>query len=303
MGNSARNLSHGWTALKQNRCLADSFVQDAMTNSFQKLLLFPALLLVVAALVVASANGAMRSERVQPKLCHTVGGGKFVEIPGFPGEMIDRRLLRDVERMVRKYKVMITDGYSLDPIHSANGEHPLGLAVDIVPNKAAGGRWKDVGRLARWAEPVQDQPRAPFRWVGYNGDLAHGRGHHLHLSWAHGKSKYGKPAREVYTTKCPKKGKQSKPPVEEPTDPTPGEPGGGSEPGEGGNTGSGGKGGKDDGGGTGGTGGTGGSGETDGSGSGKGTGGVGARMTASAADVESQAGSPRSVETSGADRP
>ena len=40
-------------------------------------------------------------------------------------------------------------------------------------------------RLARWAEPRQNRPRAPFRWVGYNGDANHGCGHHLHLSWSH----------------------------------------------------------------------------------------------------------------------
>ena len=39
--------------------------------------------------------------------------------------------------------------------------------------------------LARWAEPRQNRPRAPFRWVGYNGDANHGCGNHLHLSWSH----------------------------------------------------------------------------------------------------------------------
>src|SRR5262249_20420161 len=38
---------------------------------------------------------------------------------------------------------------------------------------------------ALWAEPVQDKPRPPFRWVGYDGDAGHGCGHHLHLSWQH----------------------------------------------------------------------------------------------------------------------
>ena len=40
-------------------------------------------------------------------------------------------------------------------------------------------------RLADWAEPRQNHPRAPFRWVGYDGDAGHGCGNHLHLSWTH----------------------------------------------------------------------------------------------------------------------
>jgi hypothetical protein len=65
--------------------------------------------------------------------------------------------------------------------------------VDIVPGP--GGTWDDVSRLARWAEPRQNHPRAPFRWVGWNGDFNHGHpsickprlgcAPHLHLSWSH----------------------------------------------------------------------------------------------------------------------
>lgn len=111
------------------------------------------------------------------------GGGAIVAIPGFPGEQIDQRLLPDLDYLVRTYHVFVTDGYSTSSIHAAGGEHPLGLAVDLVPGP--GGTWDDVDRLAAWAEPVQNQPRAPFRWVGYNGDANHGRGNHLHLSWRH----------------------------------------------------------------------------------------------------------------------
>lgn len=161
---------------------------------------------LIAAGVAAVGLAKMRTERVDSKLCKTVGGGRFVKIPGFPGERIDRRLLRDVRWMVRRYKIFVTDGYSTDPVHSKKGEHPIGLALDIVPNKAAGGRWRDVSRLARWAEPRQNRPRAPFRWVGYNGDAHHGRGHHLHLSWAHSPAEFGKPARTVYSIRCPRTG-------------------------------------------------------------------------------------------------
>src|SRR5918998_689507 len=125
-----------------------------------------------------------------------VGGGRFVPIPGFPGESLDVRLLADVRYLVRKYNVHITDGYAHSG-HAANGEHPRGLAVDIVPG--AGGSWSDVDRLAKWAEPRQGRPRAPFRWVGYNGDHNHGRGNHLHLSWMHSPTPQNRPARTVYT--------------------------------------------------------------------------------------------------------
>ena len=118
----------------------------------------------------------MQSVEVGDKVCQTTGGGKIVGIPGFPGEKIDQRLLNDIKYLRRKYKIFITDGYSTDPVHSANGEHPRGVAMDIVPNFAAGGDWNDIDRLAKMAEPNQNQPRSPFRWVGYNGDSGHGRG-------------------------------------------------------------------------------------------------------------------------------
>ncbi len=152
----------------------------------------------------------MQSVDLGGKVCQTTGGGKFVDVPGFPGEKIDRRLLQDIKFLRRKYKIFITDGYSTDPVHSANGEHPRGLALDIVPNTAEGGDWNDIDKLAKWAEPSQNQPRSPFRWVGYNGDANHGRGHHLHLSYNHTGAKFGKPARTMYSVKCPKAGGSGK---------------------------------------------------------------------------------------------
>ena len=167
-----------------------------------------ALVLAVAALaamaaVVAIASARMVSTKLGPTLCETTGGGKFVPIPDFPGERIDRRLLNDVRFLERRYKIFVTDGYSMDDVHSLNGEHPIGLALDIVPNKAAGGTWNDIDRLAVWAEPKQNQPRAPFRWVGYDGDSGHGRGHHLHLSFGHSETKPGIPAKYVQSIRCP----------------------------------------------------------------------------------------------------
>jgi hypothetical protein len=53
--------------------------------------------------------------------------------------------------------------------------------------------------------------------VGYNGDIGHGRGHHLHLSWSHSPTEPEDPARTVYTLKCPEKAAPAPPaPAPEP---------------------------------------------------------------------------------------
>ncbi|HWT95805.1 MAG TPA: lytic murein transglycosylase, partial [Solirubrobacteraceae bacterium] len=123
-------------------------------------------------------------------------GGGLRAIPGSPGERIDRRLLKDIAYLKAKYKIAITDGYAPTG-HADGGEHPRGLAIDVVPG--AGGSWEKIDALAKWAEPRQNRPRAPFRWVGYNGDSGHGRGHHLHLSWNHAAVKKGGTAKWVET--------------------------------------------------------------------------------------------------------
>jgi hypothetical protein len=120
------------------------------------------------------------------------GGGRLVPVPGQTWALVDRRILPDVLYLIRRYRVRIAEGYGTVN-HTPFGEHPLGLAVDIEPG--AGGTWSDVSRAARWAEPRQNRPRRPFRWVGWNGDYNHGhpsvckprRGcpPHLHLSWSH----------------------------------------------------------------------------------------------------------------------
>jgi hypothetical protein len=157
----------------------------------------------VAAAQTAGGTPPQSSVPLYDGLCQTTGGGAFVPIPGFPGESIDRRLLTDIAWMVQRYKIFITDGYSTSGVHAANGEHPIGLAIDVIPNKAVGGTWRKVTKLARWAEPTQNDPRVPFRWVGYNGDEGHGRGNHLHLSWMHSETKPKHPAEVVYTRFCP----------------------------------------------------------------------------------------------------
>lgn len=159
-----------------------------------------------AGALIASPAAAARSHKVAPHLCKTVRGGHFVPIPGFPGERIDRRLLPDIRWMKRRFDIFITDGYSRNSVHAENGEHPIGLATDIVPNRAKGGTWKEIGKLAHLAEPRQDHPIMPWRWVGWNGDAGHGRGNHLHLSWSHSETEPRHPARVVYTRRCPGSG-------------------------------------------------------------------------------------------------
>lgn len=178
---------------------------------------------VVAALLLSTgASAKMRSTRIAAGLCETTGGGKFVDIPGFAGEMIDRRLLTDIRWLRKRYPIFITDGYSMGPAHAINGEHPLGLALDIVPDLDTG-TWSQITALALWAEPDQNAPVQPFRWVGYNGDAGHGRGHHLHLSWSHSVvGRAGKPARTVYTIRCPRLPGASVPTTPTPPAPPPG---------------------------------------------------------------------------------
>ena len=162
------------------------------------------LMLVVAAAGASPAAARMRSTKLDRHLCKTVHGGRFVAIPGFPGEKIDRRLIPDIRWMKHRFDIFITDGYSNDPVHAGNGEHPIGLATDIVPNRSVGGTWGEIGELAHLAEPSQNHPIAPWRWVGWNGDPGHGRGNHLHLSWMHSPSEPRHPARVVYTRQVPR---------------------------------------------------------------------------------------------------
>jgi hypothetical protein len=119
-------------------------------------------------------------------------------IPHEEGDMVDRRILPDLRWISLRYPIYITDGYSgpllggehvgCNNCHVAGSDHYNGLAVDIVPIENGGkcdASWAPITSLALWAEPRQNLPVAPFRWVGYNGDAGHGCGNHLHLSWNH----------------------------------------------------------------------------------------------------------------------
>jgi hypothetical protein len=119
-------------------------------------------------------------------------------VPHEAGDMADRRIVPDLRWIAARYPIYVTDGYSgplpsgarvgCNGCHVRHSDHYNGLAVDVVPLEGSSkcdAAWRPITRLARWAEPVQGKPRAPFRWVGYDGDAGHGCGNHLHLSWEH----------------------------------------------------------------------------------------------------------------------
>lgn len=119
-------------------------------------------------------------------------------IPHQEGSMVDRRILPNLRWMAARYPIYVTEGYSgplpsgerigCNRCHVRRSDHYNGLAVDIVALSWSGkcdASWRGVTRLARWAEPLQNRPSSPFRWVGYDGDSGHGCGDHLHLSWEH----------------------------------------------------------------------------------------------------------------------
>lgn len=128
--------------------------------------------------------------------------GKIVPIPASvpheAGDMVDSRIVPDLRWLAARYPIYVTDGYSgplpdgehvgCDNCHVKGSDHYNGVAVDLVPlhgGTTCDASWAPITRLALWAEPEQNKPIPPFRWVGYDGDAGHGCGNHLHLSWNH----------------------------------------------------------------------------------------------------------------------
>lgn len=175
----------------------------SMRTRFKRTALASGMVVAAAGAFAMPAQAEMRVVPLAGPVCKVIGGGKFVRIPNEPGETerIDRRLIPDIRWMRRKYRIDITDGYALSG-HSSNGEHPIGLALDIIPR---GSSWDKIDDLAHRFEPRQNRVRPPMRWVGYDGDAGHGRGHHLHLSysWSDRNRRNGEPVRVVYTRVCP----------------------------------------------------------------------------------------------------
>jgi hypothetical protein len=119
-------------------------------------------------------------------------GAWLAEIPGMPGERCDQRIVADVLMLIAEFGVHVSDCYGGAP-HARDGEHPLGLATDIVPSDGDWGRTMRLARTYGWAPECASTGcagRGPFRVVLYNGYPGHGdprysRVPHLHISWLH----------------------------------------------------------------------------------------------------------------------
>jgi hypothetical protein len=120
------------------------------------------------------------------------GQAWLAPVPGFPGERCDARVVAEVAALTNAYGLRLTDCFGGAP-HAVGGEHPLGLAADLVP---VDGDWRRTERLARaggWNPACAASGcagRGPFRVVLYNGFPGHGDPRfssqpHLHLSWDH----------------------------------------------------------------------------------------------------------------------
>jgi len=159
-----------------------------------------ALASLASLLLLPGVAGAAEPPPASTRLVYAPG--KIVPIPAAipheAGDMVDRRILPDLRWIAKRYPIYVTDGYS-GPLpdgehvgchgcHVRNSDHYNGLAVDVVPTSGSArcdASWTQITELAEWAEPVQNRPVPPFRWVGYKGDAGHGCGNHLHLSWNH----------------------------------------------------------------------------------------------------------------------
>jgi hypothetical protein len=161
-----------------------------------KILVVLTAIVSLCAVSAAPANAGPASTRV----IHAAG--EIVPIPAAvpheEGDMVDSRIVPDLRWISQHFPIYVTDGYSgplpngehvgCNNCHVKHSDHYNGLAVDIVPLNGSAKcdtSWQGITRLALWAEPQQNQPVPPFRWVGYNGDAGHGCGNHLHLSWEH----------------------------------------------------------------------------------------------------------------------
>jgi hypothetical protein len=154
----------------------------------------------LAPLILICAGAEAKSPLAYTRLVYATGAIIPIpaSIPHEEGDMVDKRILPDLRWIAQRYPVYVTDGYS-GPLpsgewagchgcHVTGSDHYNGLAVDLVPldgSSKCDASWAAITRLALFAEPVQNQPRPPFRWVGYDGDAGHGCGNHLHLSWNH----------------------------------------------------------------------------------------------------------------------
>src|SRR3954447_10977876 len=105
------------------------------------------------------------------------GSAWLAPVPG-TSATCDARIVPDLELLLRRYRLAVTACFALSG-HKAAGEHPLGLATDLV--RGAGGSWALVGRLARdlgWRESCASAGCAgllpsPMRFIGWKGYPRH----------------------------------------------------------------------------------------------------------------------------------
>jgi hypothetical protein len=117
-----------------------------------------------------------------------------------PGTTVrcDARIVDDVLYLMRRFGLTVTACFAATG-HEIHGEHPLGLAIDVVPADGNWERTQAAARLFGWsptcaASGCAGDIRPPMRVVLYNGYPGHGDPEHcrapacqahLHLSWAH----------------------------------------------------------------------------------------------------------------------
>jgi hypothetical protein len=174
-------------------------MSEAMASAAEKtgrVLLTLAAVLAIGLLAANSASAGPTTTRL------VYAAGEIVSIPATipheEGDMVDRRIVPDLRWIAAHFPIYINDGYSgplpngehvgCNQCHVKGSDHYNGLAVDVIPlhpSSKCDANWTGITRLAEWAEPLQNQPVPPFRWVGYDGDAGHGCGNHLHLSWQH----------------------------------------------------------------------------------------------------------------------
>jgi hypothetical protein len=133
-------------------------------------------------------------------------GRWLVRVPGTT-EHCDARIVNDVLYLVHRFGLTVTACFAASG-HDVHGEHPLGLAIDVMPTDGNWDRTQAAARLFGWrptcaATGCAGHVTPPMRVILYNGYPGHGDPEHclapgcpphLHLSWAHGPAEPLSPA-------------------------------------------------------------------------------------------------------------
>jgi hypothetical protein len=144
-------------------------------------------------------RGALAANQAAESTARRVAfnGTWLAPVPG-AGLRCDARIVPDVQSVLRRFGLRLTACFAASG-HAAGGEHPLGLATDLVPADGDWSRTMAAAQFFGWstdcaATGCAGRARAPMRVVLYNGYPGHGDpAHcpppacpaHLHLSWAH----------------------------------------------------------------------------------------------------------------------